>query len=58
MNGNTYIGDWMDDKRHGNGKYVYYSTDESYEGEWKEGMKHGRGIALYAYGETYKGDFR
>ncbi len=32
MNGNIYEGEWARDKKHGKGKYVYYSTDETYDG--------------------------
>jgi len=50
MNGNVYDGEWARDRKHGKGKYVYFSTDETYEGDWREGEKHGRGRAVYAYG--------
>lgn len=32
MNANVYEGDWANDKKHGKGKYTYYSTEEVYEG--------------------------
>ena len=50
MNGNVYDGEWARDRKHGRGKYDYFSTDETYDGEWKEGEKNGKGKAIYAYG--------
>ena len=50
MNGNIYNGEWVKDRKHGIGKYTYFSTDEVYEGEWKNGEKSGKGTAIYAYG--------
>ena len=32
MNGNIYEGEWKDDKKCGNGKYIYFGTGEVYEG--------------------------
>ena len=58
LNGNTYEGDWQNDKKHGKGRYVYYSTDEYYDGDWREGERHGKGEAGYAYGDVYVGDFK
>ena len=43
MNGNAYEGEWQRDRKHGHGKYTYFSTDEIYEGDWIDGEKHGKG---------------
>ena len=39
--GSTYEGDWLNNLRHGNGKF----NNDTYEycGEWQQDMKHGRG---------------
>ena len=34
INGNTYTGQWLNDKKHGSGIYVYAASNEKYEGEW------------------------
>jgi hypothetical protein len=54
MNGNVYEGEWDSDRKHGRGKYTYYSTGEIYEGEWIGGEKEGKGKAIYAYGKGLK----
>jgi hypothetical protein len=39
----TYIGDWKDDKRHGEGK-SFYSNGNKYEGEYKVDKMEGYGV--------------
>ncbi len=41
VNGNKYEGEWANDKKHGKGAYVYFTTGEKYDGYWMEGEKHG-----------------
>ena len=36
-----YVGDLVDQKRHGYGIYTYANSFFRYEGEWKNGVKHG-----------------
>jgi hypothetical protein len=51
--GDTYEGDWKNDKRHGKGKVTYVSDgriSESYDGDWFEGRMHGQGSYIYADG--------
>lgn len=55
MNGNTYAGEWRDDKKEGKGVYNYNSTGEKYEGEWRNGERNGRGVYNFALGDVYNG---
>ena len=38
MNGDKYQGEWKNEKRHGQGAYIY-PNGRKYEGEWKDGYK-------------------
>lgn len=49
-----YIGDFVDDKREGEG--VYNDAIGSYSGQWKNDLKHGDGHLISVYGD-YKGQF-
>ena len=51
-NKNTYVGGWVDDKRHGHGVYTWAGTGEKYEGGWERGKKCGKGIRMYPIGEV------
>ena len=46
LRGETYVGDFKDGVRHGNGKYTYGHGD-IYEGEFRENLKHGIGKLIY-----------
>ena len=51
-----YVGDFVDDKFHGCGKYTFY--DKSwYDGEWAENTKKGKGEWQFSSGAFYKGEF-
>ncbi|MFO0000445.1 MAG: phosphatidylinositol-4-phosphate 5-kinase, partial [bacterium] len=56
-NGDTYIGDWRDDKFHGHGYYIF-AKGERYEGELVQGYKQGYGEYHYLNGNSYKGQWR
>ncbi|KAL2913101.1 hypothetical protein HK105_207446 [Polyrhizophydium stewartii] len=43
INGDRYIGDWKDNKRHGKGMHFYCKSGNVYEGEWENDMRHGYG---------------
>ncbi|RYY84830.1 hypothetical protein EON63_08540 [archaeon] len=45
-NGDKYVGDWKDGRRHGLGVY-YYNDGDRYEGEWRNDERHGRGTMFY-----------
>ena len=56
-NGDTYIGEWRDDKSHGQGTYTW-ASGEKYVGEWKDDKRNGQGTNTLADGEKYVGEWR
>tara|TARA_B100002019_G_C21219570_1_gene573941 strand:- start:767 stop:1291 length:525 start_codon:yes stop_codon:yes gene_type:complete len=55
--GDQYVGEWKDDKRHGQGTYTWADGDQ-YVGEYKDGKKHGQGTYTLANGNHYVGAFK
>jgi len=56
-----YSGEWLADKRHGQGTLVYrndYLRRLQYEGQWANDMKCGRGVLTFAHEGYYKGEFK
>jgi hypothetical protein len=49
-----YSGEWRDNKKEGNGSYIY-SNGERYEGGWQRDKKHGFGTYKYRNGDSYSG---
>ena len=45
-----YEGDYINDKREGNGKYIW-EDGEYYIGQFKNGLRHGKGTMYYSNGE-------
>ena len=56
-NGETYVGEFKDDKKNGQGTYTFLSGDK-YVGEYKDGKNNGQGTLTFANGETYVGEWR
>ena len=54
--GDKYVGEWKDDKKHGQGTYNY-AGGEKYVGEWRDNERHGKGTLTLADGEKYVGEF-
>ena len=52
----TYVGEWKDDKYHGQGTYTVANGDK-YVGEFKDGKYHGQGTYTYPNGERRVGYF-
>ena len=52
-----YVGEYRNNKRHGQGTYTYANGDE-YVGEWKGGEMDGHGTYTWWNGEKYVGEFR
>jgi len=52
-----YVGETLNQVRHGQGKYVFNNTFFAYEGDWLEGVKHGKGKLSMRDGGYYQGDF-
>lgn len=54
QNGESYVGDYRNNKKHGRGVYIYSNT-ESYTGEYRNGKKHGQGIYRFKNGIEKRG---
>lgn len=54
--GDTYTGQWRNDRMNGEGTYVFADGDK-YVGQWQDGKMHGRGTYTYANGDRYTGLF-
>ena len=55
-NGEHYVGDFLNGKRHGVGRMEYMNGDV-YEGGYNMGKRHGQGIMTYASGSRYEGNW-
>jgi len=55
-NGNTYKGEWKNDKRHGHGEALY-NTGDMYIGSWMNCKRHGHGTMHIENGDVYEGDW-
>ena len=55
-NGDKYVGDTADGKRHGHGVY-YYDSGDKYTGNWEHGKQCGHGVYVYANGDRYVGNW-
>ena len=59
--GNKYVGEWKDDKRHGQGTFTFGPGEfygDVYVGEWKDNLYHGQGTYTYADGDKYVGEWK
>jgi hypothetical protein len=52
-----YVGDYKDNKQHGQGTATYANGDV-YVGEWKDGSENGQGTYTYADGLKYVGEWK
>ena len=55
-NGDKFVGDVANSKRHGHGVY-YYDSGDKYTGGWHEGKQCGHGVYVYANGDRYVGEW-
>jgi hypothetical protein len=58
-NGETYEGDFQNNKKHGKGIYLFSKNSPNicYNGHWKNDMKSGKGNLVLKNGSKYEGDF-
>ncbi|MDG1947876.1 MAG: trypsin-like peptidase domain-containing protein [Amylibacter sp.] len=56
-NGDKYLGEWQNDKSHGQGTYTW-ADGEKYVGEWQNDQKHGQGTYIYSTGNKYVGRYK
>ena len=55
--GNSYEGEFKDDKFHGHGVFKVADGD-SYEGEYKDDKMHGHGVFKFTSGNSYEGEWK
>jgi hypothetical protein len=55
--GDKYVGEWQDNKQHGQGTYTF-ASGAKYVGEWKDDERNGQGTYTFPDGEKYVGEFR
>ena len=56
--GDVYVGDFLDGKRSGRGRYYTAADNTIYDGEWSNDRRQGEGTILNALGEISSGEFR
>jgi S1-C subfamily serine protease len=55
--GETYVGEWRNDKRNGQGTTTF-PDGHRYVGEYRDDKRHGQGIYTFPDGEQYTGAYR
>ena len=56
-NGTKYVGEWKDDKTHGQGTEIW-ANGEKYVGEYKNDKRHGQGTFTWKNGNKYIGEYK
>jgi len=56
-NGNKYVGEWKDNKFHGQGTFTT-AEGFKYVGEWKDSKHHGQGVRTLPDGQNYVGEWK
>lgn len=56
-NGDTYIGEWMNDLKHGKGRYEAVKSGMLYDGDWKNGKRDGYGVLSKKSGDRYMKEY-
>ena len=55
--GRIYVGEYLEDKKHGYGEFLWPGGEKKYEGFWENDQPHGRGILIERGGEKKTGNF-
>lgn len=45
---------WLNDRRHGQGKFTSAQDGKAYEGQWRDGMRHGTGVLALRDGDALR----
>ena len=56
-NGDSYTGQFKDDKKHGKG-ILTSLNGRTYDGYWENDIPHGPGVATFPNGKTYTGEYK
>lgn len=56
-NGAKYTGEWIGDKRDGQGTQIWVDNSK-YEGSWKDDKANGQGVLYHADGDVYEGNWK
>jgi len=56
--GDIYVGDFIDGKRSGRGRYYCAADQTIYDGEWSNNHRQGEGTILNKDGQIASGEFR
>lgn len=54
-NGDTYNGELLQGKRHGQGEFVW-ANGQRFRGDWVQDVPHGKGVMKFASGNQYEGE--
>ncbi|KAK7089712.1 MORN repeat-containing protein 3-like [Littorina saxatilis] len=58
VNKDQYTGEWLDNKKHGKGTYIWKETGCLYDGDWQKGKRNGFGTLSYPDGKGgYKKEY-
>ena len=52
------MGEYKDDKEHGQGTYTGDASGNKYVGEFKDDMMNGQGTLTYVNGNVHKGEWK
>ena len=55
--GDKYVGEWRDDKRHGQGTFTFVDGNK-YVGAYKDGLRNGQGTMTFYNGDKYVGAYK
>ena len=56
-NGDKYVGEWKNNKKHGQGTYTF-ADGTKYVGEYSDGKRNGQFTVTYSTGVKYVGEFK
>ena len=56
-NGQKYVGEFRDDKRHGHGTFIF-ASGAKYVGKFRNGKRNGRGTLALTDGTQYVGEWK
>ena len=57
-NGDKYVGEWKNNRVHGQGIFTWKKSGNKYVGEIKDGKRHGQGTFTWKNGDRYVGEFK